>query len=332
MAATKSKIVVDDVPPYLRVYEDGTIERLLGFEFAPASLDPQTGVSAKDVVFQPETGLSARLYRPAAPQNKLPLVVYFHGGAFCISSTADPKYHAMLNILVKEAQIILVSVDYRRAPEHPLPAAYEDSWAALRWVEAHVSGAATAAEIWLKDHVDFDKVFLAGDSAGANISHHLSIRAGSPGHGLGELKIRGVLMIQPYFWGEEAMGVEAENPVFKAVVDKWWRFVCPSDRGGDDPWINPFVSGAPSLDGIACGRILVCVAGNDILRERGRFYHLALTESKWPGKAEFFETEGEDHVFHIMDPTSENSKNLIKRCAEFINHQSSIINRITINS
>ncbi|KAH6755707.1 hypothetical protein C2S53_009969 [Perilla frutescens var. hirtella] len=325
MEAKDSKIVIHDVPPYIRVYEDGTIERLVGVEFTPAALDdPETGVSSKDVVFQPETGVSARLYRPkpaAAHPNKLPLVVYFHGGAFCISSTGDPKYHAMLNILVNEAQIILVSIDYRRAPEHPLPAAYEDSWAALRWVADHASGGATATEVWLREHVDFDRVFLAGDSAGANISHHLSIRAGSPGHGLGEMKIRGILMIQPYFWGEEPMGVEAENPVFKAVVDKWWRFVCPSDGGCDDPLINPFVSGAPSLDRIACGRVLVCVAGNDILRERGRFYYSVLRKSKWPGKAEFFETEGEDHVFHVMDPTSENSKILINRCAEFINRE-----------
>lgn len=319
MEANNSKIVVEDVPPYLRVYQDGTVERFIGTEFAPPSHDPETGVSSTDVVFQPETGVSARLYSPTdlptAPHKKLPLVVYFHGGAFCISSTGDPKYHAMLNLLVKQAQIILVSVDYRLAPEHPLPAAYEDSWAALRWVAAHLSG---GSEILLREHVDFDRVFLAGDSAGANISHHLSIRAGLPGHELGEMKIHGVIMIHPYFWGEEAMGVEAENPVFKAVVDKWWRFVCTSDSGCDDPLINPFVSGAPSVDGLVCGRVLVCVAGNDILRERGRFYYSVLRKSEWKGKAEFVETEGEDHVFHIMDPSSENSRDLIKRCAEFI--------------
>lgn len=315
MEAINSKIVVDDVPPYLRVFEDGTVERLLGTEFAAAGLDPETGVSSKDVVFH---GVSARLYRPnlSAAAAKLPLVIFFHGGAFCISSAAEPKYHAMLNILVNHAQVILLSVDYRLAPEHPLPAAYDDSWAALLWAADHASGA--GAEIWLNEHVDFDRVFLAGDSAGANISHHLSIRAGSEDPGL---KIRGVLMVQPYFWGEEAIGVEAENPFFKAVVDKWWRFVCPSDRGCDDPLINPFAGGAPTLDGLCCARILVCVAGNDILRERGKLYYSSLRESKWRGKAELYVTEGEDHVFHIMDPTSQNAQDLIHRCAEFINHQ-----------
>ncbi|KAK6115849.1 hypothetical protein DH2020_008118 [Rehmannia glutinosa] len=227
----------------------------------------------------------------------------------------------MLNIFVKEAKIILVSVDYRLAPENPLPTAYDDSWAALKWVASHISGEKNATETWLREFVDFNKVYLAGDSAGANISHHMAIRAGLENPGLAEFKISGVLMIQPYFWGEDPIGVEAENPVFKSVVDKWWRFVCPSDKGCDDPLINPFVVGAPSLSGLACDKILVCVAGNDILRERGRFYYESLVKSGWQGKTEFFETEGEDHIFHILDPTCENSNNLIKVCAKFINSE-----------
>lgn len=326
METTSSKIVVHDVPPYLKVYEDGTIERFVGTETTPPTVDPQTRVSSKDVLLLPETGVSARLYRPNLPADhpkKLPLVVYFHGGAFVIASTADPKYHNMLNLLVNEAQILLVSVDYRLAPENPLPAAYDDSWAALQWVASHSTAEdGGGCEIWLnRESVDYNRVFLAGDSAGANISHHLGIRAGLRGNGLGGLKIRGILMVQPYFWGEEAIGVEAENSIFKGVVDKWWRFVCPSDRGCDDPLINPFVDGAPGLEGLDCERVLVCVAGNDVLRERGKLYYESLVQSKWEGKAEFVETEGEDHVFHIMDPTTQSSKDLINRCAEFINRE-----------
>ncbi|XP_042034352.1 probable carboxylesterase 2 isoform X1 [Salvia splendens] len=311
MEATKSKIVVHDVPPYLRVYHDGTVERLLGTGFAPASLDPSTSVSSKDILLHPETSLSARLYLPTpSPSTKLPLVLYFHGGAFCISSSADPLYHSMLNSLARRAQALLVSVDYRLAPEHPLPAAYHDSWSALLSLSS-------SPDPWIAQHADFDRVFLAGDSAGANIAHHLAIRVGA-GREVG-FGIRGALMVQPYFWGEEAMGPERENPVFKAVVDGWWRFVCPSEKGCDDPMINPFVDGAPGMEGSGCGRVLVCVAGNDILRERGKLYYKVLSESKWEGKAELFETEGEDHVFHIIDPTSQNSRDLLQRCADFIN-------------
>ncbi|XP_073045991.1 probable carboxylesterase 2 [Primulina eburnea] len=313
-----TKVVLHDVPPYLKVYEDGTVERLLGVETVQPTLDSDTGVSSKDVLILPVRGVSARLYRPANHHKKYPLVVYFHGGAFCISSPADPKYHDMLSKLVKEAQIILVSVDYRRAPENPLPMAYEDSWAALQWVASHMEH---GSENWLKECADFDRVYLAGDSAGANISHHLTIKVGlqSQHPRLGKLKIVGILMVHPYFWGKEPIGVEAENPMFKSVVDTWWEFVCPSDLGCDDPWINPFVIGAPSLEGLACGKILVCVAGNDILRERGRLYYESLVKSAWKGQAQFLETEGEDHVFHIIDSGSEKALELIKKFAEFLN-------------
>ncbi|CAA0819643.1 Probable carboxylesterase 2 [Striga hermonthica] len=310
MATSNPKIILD-IPPYLRAYEDGTVERLLGTETTPpADPDPATGVSSKDVALSPESGVWARLYRPAGPlPGRLPLVVYYHGGAFCISSAADPFYHHMLNAFVREARVLLVSVDYRRAPESPLPAAYEDSWAALRWV-------AGRADDWVRDSADLGRVFLAGDSAGANICHHMAMRAGSEGPGL---EIAGILLVHPYFWGEAAVGAEAESPAFKSVVDAWWRYVCPSDKGCDDPWINPLVDGAPGLDGLSCGRVLVCVAGNDILRERGRMYYRALVESGWAGKAQIHETDGAAHVFHIIEPDSEDTKKLIQKCAEFVN-------------
>ncbi|KZV45193.1 putative carboxylesterase 2 [Dorcoceras hygrometricum] len=317
-----TKAVLHDVPPYLKVYEDGTVERFIGVESVPPTLDSDTGVSSKDVIIIPETGVSARIYRPKPTANhhkKHPLVVYFHGGAFCISSTADPKYHDMLSKLVKEAQVFLVSVDYRLAPESPLPAAYEDSWAALQWVASHLEE--HGSEDWLKESADFEKVYLAGDSAGANISHHLAIKAGLPSHNQsrGRFKIAGILLVHPYFWGKDPIGVEKENPFFKSVVDKWWEFVCPSDLGCDDPLINPFVIGAPSVEGLASGKILVCVAGNDILRERGRLYYDSLVKSAWKGQAWFLQTEGEDHVFHVIDSGSEKAMELIKKCAQFFN-------------
>ncbi|GMY28621.1 probable carboxylesterase 2 [Fagus crenata] len=321
MNPSKAEVSLE-VPPYLRVYKDGTLERLAGTQVAPSGFDPQTKVESKDIVIIPETGVSARLYRlinnSDDDHKKLPLVLYFHGGAFCISSTSDPFYHNSLNALVADANFIVVSVNYRIAPEHPLPAAYEDCWAALNWVASK----AGHDEPWLKDKADFERVFLVGDSAGANIAHHLAIRAMNNSDllaGNNLIKLIGIGLINPYFWGEKPIGLEVTDPVRKSMVDKWWDYVCPSDKGGDDLLINPFVDGAPSLANLACQKVFVIVAEKDILRDRGKFYYEKLVNSEWRGKAEMMEIEGEDHVFHIFDPTCQKAKILIQRLASFIN-------------
>lgn len=126
-------------------------------------------------------------------------------------------------------------------------------------------------------------------------------------------------MIHPYFWGKEPIGSEVTDTARKAMVDTWWEFVCPSDKGHDDPLINPFAEGAPNVTGLGCERIIVCVAEMDILRDRGRDYYERVVKSGWKGVAEMVEVEGEDHVFHILNPDGEKAVNMIKRLATFIN-------------
>ncbi|GAV57734.1 Abhydrolase_3 domain-containing protein [Cephalotus follicularis] len=65
---------------------------------------------------------------------------YFHGGWFCIEAAFSPTYHNYLNTLVAAANIVAISVDYRRAPEHAVPIAYDDSWTALKCVASHSNG------------------------------------------------------------------------------------------------------------------------------------------------------------------------------------------------
>lgn len=310
--------VVTDLLPWLKVYQDGTIDRLWGYEVAPATFDSQTGVTSKDVVISPETGVSVRLYCPTLPPitttQKLPLYVYFHGGAFCVGSTADPKYHNFVNKLVAEAKMIAVSVNYRQAPEHPLPVAYDDAWAALQWMAGHANSSG-GTENWLNENVDFDRVFIGGDSAGANIAHHTAMQVGSLGHDVG-LKIVGMISIQPYFWGSDPIGAPETGMFRKSQVDKWVEFVC---KGLDDPFINPFANGSKDISGLGCDRVMVCVAEKDILRDRGKFYYESIVKSKWKGKAELVHTDGEDHVFHLYNPNGENAINLTKDFAAFIN-------------
>lgn len=310
--------------PFLRVYKDGRVERLKGTEFVPPSIEAHPTASSKDVTINTETGLSARLYIPktASTGRKLPLLIYIHGGGFLIESAFSPLYHNYINSLVTEANIVVVSVEYRLAPEHHLPVAYEDCWEAIQWVASHCDG--NGNETWLSEHADFGRVFLAGDSAGGNIVHNMAMRAGEESNiDHMNMKFQGIILVHPYFWGEETIGSEGADPDRKAYVDRIWLYVCPSvARGNDDPRLNPVAGGAPALSKLACSRVLIFLAEKDVIRDRGWLYYESLKKSGWGGTVEIVEAEGEDHVFHLFYPTTDKAIGKMKRLASFINQES----------
>ena len=82
--------------------------------------------------------------------------------------------------------------------------------------------------------------------------------------------------------------------------------------------INPIAFGAPSLAGSGYSRMLVCVAGQDATRNGAVLYFEGVKKSGWEGELEQFEMEDEDHVFHILNPDSENSNKMMKRLALFL--------------
>ncbi|KAL0351977.1 UNVERIFIED_CONTAM: putative carboxylesterase 2 [Sesamum calycinum] len=316
MAATDNELDYE-FPPYFRVYKNGRVERLVGTESLPAGADPQTGVVSKDVTdIVPGTEVYVRIYLPklSSGTQKLPLLVYIHGGGFCLFSPSSVLFHNYLNVLVAESQVAAVSVHYRRAPEHPLPVAYEDSWAALQWVASHRIG--DGPEALLNQHADFRRVFLAGDSAGGNIVHNLAMRAGNADAGL-NLEIHGIALVDPYFWGSEPVRSELLDPARKALGDHLWPMVCPSCPDYDDPKINPVADGGPSLSGLGCRRVLVTVSEKDMFRDRGKLYFEILSRSEWTGMAEIHEAEGEGHCFHLHDLNHEKAKDRMRRMADF---------------
>jgi acetyl esterase/lipase len=202
--------------PLFRVYEDGRAERLFGTETTPPGFDAATGVTSKDVIIDGTTGVFARLYVPNIPGSdilpkKLPILVYFHGGGLVIELASSPMYHRYLNSLVSKAGVLAVSVNYRLAPEHPIPAAYDDSWTALTW-------AASRDDPWLSRHGDAGHIFLAGDSGGANIVHNIAIMAGAP-EGLppGTL-LEGAIVLHPMFGGKEP--VDGEVTKMREIMEK----------------------------------------------------------------------------------------------------------------
>lgn len=309
--------IAHNLSPMLIVYKDGRIHRLVGNDITPPSLDPKTGVDSKDVVISPETHVSARIYRPkppAAHSQKLPLLVYIHGGGFCIESAFSPTYHCHLNSLVAEANVVAVSVDYRRAPDQPLPIAYDDSWAALKWVASHSDG--TGPEEWLNGMADLDRVYFAGDSAGANIAHHMAVRVGLKG--LPGLNLRGLILVHPYFWGAKLIGDEEKlKPEDRSVIENLWFLACPTISGLDDPIANPEFD--PNLGRVAAERVAVYVAEKDALKNRGWFYSECLKKSGWKGAVEVVETKDQGHVFYLFNPTSDVAVDFVGKLAAFIN-------------
>ncbi|XVE49172.1 hypothetical protein DITRI_Ditri01bG0061000 [Diplodiscus trichospermus] len=288
--------------PMFQVYKDGRIERLRQTETIPPSNDPQSGVQSKDTVVSQEPSLSARLFLPqiANPSAKIPLVIYIHGGAFCIGSPFSPTHHNYLTSLVNKANVIAVSIQYRKAPENLLPIAYEDAWTAVKWLASHANR--DGPDPWLNDHADFDRVFLAGDSAGANIAHNMTTRAGIDG--LPGVKIVGMVLMNPFFMNNER--------------DELIEFIFPSSSGSNDPRLNPACS-IKDLTGLVCSRMLVSISEKDFLRDRGLAYYEAVRKSGWSGVIEIVDIPGEEHVFHLFDPTCQKAVDLMNQVSSFLN-------------
>jgi acetyl esterase len=103
--------------------------------------------------------LALRAYTPvAAGGESLPVLVFFHGGAFRVGDLES--HEALCRFLACEAACKVIAVDYRLAPEHEFPAAVEDALAATAWVEANASDLG----------IDPNRLAVGGDSAGGNLA------------------------------------------------------------------------------------------------------------------------------------------------------------------
>nr|UXO98037.1 2-hydroxyisoflavanone dehydratase [Neustanthus phaseoloides] len=319
------KEIVKELLPLIRVYKDGSVERLLSSpNVAASSEDPETGVSSKDIVISDNPFVSARIFLPKTQQQqqkKLPIFVYFHGGAFCVESAFSFFVHRYLNILASQANLIAISVDFRLLPHHPLPAAYDDGWTTLRWIASHAAGAGSGPnnpEPWLLSHADFSRLYVGGETSGANIAHNLLLRAGTeplPS----DLKILGALLCCPFFWGSKPIGSEPVEEHQQSLAMKVWNFACPDAPGGiDHHWINPCASGAPSLSSLACSKLLVTITGKDEFRDRDLLYFDSVKQSGWHGDLQLFDAGHEEHAFQLFKPETDLAQAMIKRLASFL--------------
>ncbi|XP_074287127.1 2-hydroxyisoflavanone dehydratase-like [Silene latifolia] len=305
--------------PYIIDYGNGTIIR---DPTATPSYSPppnNSRVQSRDITIVSNLGyqLRARIIMPARPDpaRKIPVLLYFHGGAFCIGSAfglLDTTYLARVSA---EANVLGISLDYRLYPEHRIPVPYDDAWAALNWIATHKSGLGANLDPWLAQYGDLSRVFVGGDSAGGNIAHNLVIRA-TPG----PIGITGLFLAMPYFLGSKLVPLEPANIKYSTNY-KVWSYVCNKCKGGvDNRYINPFAPKAVSLSRLGCKKLLVYTAEIDELRGRGRWYYEQVKASGWKGQAQLIEAQGQEHVFHILKPQDPATTKLINDFSTFINN------------
>ena len=113
----------------------------------------------------PRGPVPVRIFTPRASETPLPLFVFFHGGGW-VNGSRD-SYDAVCRLLAAESGCVVASVDYRRAPEFPAPAPFEDCYAAFTWLAAH------AAEFG----ADAARLAIGGDSAGGALAASVALKA-----------------------------------------------------------------------------------------------------------------------------------------------------------
>ncbi|XP_066353685.1 probable carboxylesterase 18 [Miscanthus floridulus] len=202
-------------------------------------------VRSADITVDASRGLWIRVFSPSAAaisddDAPLPVVVYFHGGGFMLGSPSSRPYDAFCRRLCHEIRAVIVSVNYRHAPQHRFPTAYDDGVAALRYLDETPLPLPT--DLVPVPAVDFSSCFLVGDSSGANMVHHVAQRWASMSATLPPVRLRpaGAILIQPFFGGEER--TEAELTLDKACrtlsvarADHFWREFLPEGATRDHP-------------------------------------------------------------------------------------------------
>ena len=212
----------------------------------------------------PAGPIPVRIYRPESDSNDaLPVLVYYHGGGWVIGSIET--HDGTCRELARDAGCVVVSVDYRLAPEHRFPAAADDCYAALEWV------AANGGEIG----ADASRIAVGGDSAGGNLAAVVSLMARDRGGP--ELALQ--LLVYPVTdadfsrvsYTDNATGYLLERD---AMVWFWGHYV-PDEADREHAYAAPLR--ADDLTGLP--RALVLTAEFDPLRDEGEAFAARLEEA-----------------------------------------------------
>ncbi|MCL7031923.1 hypothetical protein MKW94_020807 [Papaver nudicaule] len=220
--------------------EDALV-RNLPISVTPLADDDQ---NSKDISLNPDRKTSVRIFRPPTAElsakNKLPIIIYFHGGGFILFNASSTIFHNFCQSIATHLPALVVSVDHRLAPESRLPAAYDDAVDALNWVKNQASDTLNG-EPWIREYADFSKCYIMGCSSGANIAYHANLRALELD--LEPVKISGLILHLPFFGSLER--TESEQRLINdpylapAVSDVMWELALPVGSSRDHVYCNP---------------------------------------------------------------------------------------------
>lgn len=238
----------------------------------------------------PDTDIPIRIYTPVE-QDDLPILVFYHGGAFILGGL--DMYDQLCRRLAHASGAIVVSVDYRLAPEHPFPAAVDDSYAALKWVARH------AKEIGgSRKHIA-----VGGDSAGGNLAAVTALRA----RDRRGPRLDFQLLIYPTV-NLSAFDTQSHKDFAKgylldrALMDYLVELYVPGQAATTDPELSPLLAKTHRKLPPA----LVITAAFDPLRDEGEQYAEALREDGVDARASRYEEV--IHGFLLVDFLSQSEE------------------------
>jgi len=241
----------------------------------------------------------ARIYTPKgeAPQGGWPAVVYYHGGGWVIADL--DTYDATARGICDGANAMVISVQYRQAPEHKWPAAAEDAYAAYQWVHRHA----------VQLGIDADRIAVAGESAGGNLAAVVCLMARDyddvpPVH---QLLVYPVTDLANGINSISAEENREAKPLSTPMLSWFYGHYLPKDADATNPYISPLH--AKSHVGLPPATIIL--AQIDPLRSDGEAYAERLIAAAVPVSIKLY--TGVTHEFFGM-------VGLINEATEAMNH------------
>jgi acetyl esterase len=231
----------------------------------------------------PAGEIPIRVYWPEE-DGPLPVVVYYHGGGWVIGDldTSD----SLCRLLANGASAVVVSVDYRLAPEHPFPAAVDDSYAALEWVSENAA----------KLNADPSRIAVGGSSAGGNLAAAVALAArdrGGPGLAHQVLIYPATNLFE--LNTESHRNFANDYGLTREHVEFFRESYLPEAQDRRNPYASPLL--AESLEGLPPATVIT--AGFDVLRDEGIAYAERLEAAGVPAAAVNYPTM--IHGFVAMD-------------------------------